>query len=603
MGGKAPRQMIASVHQRMRFAKRKATLNSSSQPSQARGRTARRSSRSRSRSRSPVYSDEEDAKVIEYDVTYESSFYAHYFATEEVPKPKTDLFVPSISNASTIDPLNVSEKENWIGVSFASKFDGEGMTKIGRPNLNLVLVLDVSSSMNWGFLGDQLSKHKIEVCKTCILKLLTQLRPDDTFGLVIFNTASTVIQPLTKWSDTKVDELKTKINRLRASGGTVITTGIESANKMIQTVEESNDSANRIWFFTDMEVCTTDGQSFTNLIQKNSREAVFSTISGVGMDLESSIIERISKTAGCNYSNVRSSGGFEDYVENEFNYSVTPIAFSVSINITSKNHSFKSGFGTPELRHVKDGDKSCSLSTVFPSRQNENGETRSGILLFRANSKDGKPMKFRVSWDDVNGVVHEQTMETTFKEATKDEMKDEGEDESVYSVSGIRKAILLVRFTDFTLQYIKCRQMTSSVANLKKFEEVRKAYPKFVNYFKREMIVLKDPGLGTEYSHLIDDATADDIPVDELTKQEKFALEDMKIIKKPPPSSSSSSTSSAPMGQDQEDATTCCVCLTNAKNILLRPCRHVCLCDECAPKVQKCPLCSEVITKRTKVYL
>jgi hypothetical protein len=30
--------------------------------------------------------------------------------------------------------------------------------------------------------------------------------------------------------------------------------GIESANKMIQTVEESNDSANRVWFFTDMEV-------------------------------------------------------------------------------------------------------------------------------------------------------------------------------------------------------------------------------------------------------------------------------------------------------------------------------------------------------------
>jgi hypothetical protein len=35
--------------------------------------------------------------------------------------------------------------------------------------------------------------------------------------------------------------------------------------------------------FFDEQVNVSDGQSFTNLIQKNSREAVFSTISGVGM--------------------------------------------------------------------------------------------------------------------------------------------------------------------------------------------------------------------------------------------------------------------------------------------------------------------------------
>jgi hypothetical protein len=36
---------------------------------------------------------------------------------------------------------------------------------------------------------------------------------------------------------------------------------------------------------------------------------------GIGLDLTSSIIENVSKTAGCNYANVRSTSNFKEIMD------------------------------------------------------------------------------------------------------------------------------------------------------------------------------------------------------------------------------------------------------------------------------------------------
>ena len=39
----------------------------------------------------------------------------------------------------------------------------------------------------------------------------------------------------------------------------------------------------------------------------------------------------------------------------------------------------------------------------------------------------------------------------------------------------------------------------------------------------------------------------------------------------------------------------CIICMDNDKNTIIRPCNHMCLCDECAEEVKKnsllCPIC------------
>jgi hypothetical protein len=47
----------------------------------------------------------------------------------------------------------------------------------------------------------------------------------------------------------------------------------------------------------------------------------------------------------------------------------------------------------------------------------------------------------------------------------------------------------------------------------------------------------------------------------------------------------------------------CCICSDSNKCIMFEPCRHVSCCEGCAPKVDACPLCRQVPTRKVPVYL
>ena len=52
----------------------------------------------------------------------------------------------------------------------------------------------------------------------------------------------------------------------------------------------------------------------------------------------------------------------------------------------------------------------------------------------------------------------------------------------------------------------------------------------------------------------------------------------------------------------QEDKS-CCVCLENQVECVLRPCNHGCVCVDCAPLLKDCPLCRCKIKSWNKVYM
>lgn len=47
----------------------------------------------------------------------------------------------------------------------------------------------------------------------------------------------------------------------------------------------------------------------------------------------------------------------------------------------------------------------------------------------------------------------------------------------------------------------------------------------------------------------------------------------------------------------------CDVCMDGDKCIMFELCRHVCVCEACAPMVDKCPLCRQTPTRKVAIYL
>ncbi len=620
-GGKAPRSTVAF----QAFAKRKQAV--------AKQLGKKEVTEAELEAEAPV--------VVTHDVSYESSFYAHHFTAQ----PTTEDFLPSFGVATTTNPLENDDNtkvEHWLSVNFNSRLDGTGI-RTHRARLNLVITLDISGSMSDAFAGEP-GNTKLQVAKQSLLTLLKQLEPDDALGIVLFNHTATILQPIEKIRSLNQKKLEDDIRKLRASGGTNISQAITAASELYDSLtnNDNNMISRRIFFLTDMEVSSEDGNAFLKRIQTNAQDhTIWATVVGVGLDLGDQVIQSVSRTIGCNYCNVRSAQTFDELMDAEFAYTVTPIGFNIEMILTGDRYVIGQGYGSPEVQQLTGDKPTVNLVTEFPAPMNDKGEVRGGCLLFKIidrNEKNQEERKFKMqtSWDTISGV--RQTNET--------ELEFSPEIDS-YTHAGIRKAILLVRYTSFIKRYLELRQAASTPATIDEYQSMRRQFSRLVGHFKTEMAILNDPSLDKEeYKHLLEIAQMDDIPLDAnvlpappaaaaaaaaavpttppahktiptleniprrdlqtLAKQHsiKGNLKNEELIRKLSDVIGSGTTTAATRGTN---ADVCCICLTNHSSVTLLPCGHTCLCGDCADKQQdqlsKCPLCRQDIFRPTEPAL
>jgi len=395
---------------------------------------------------------ENDFLPLHTDLTYEGLFSDYYFDTGAGQQCEK-LFCPSYSYAIAQDPLSEKD-EYYLSVGLNS---GIRESDFERKKLNLVVVLDISGSMQSAFdryyydqFGNQVerpgapeddfAKAKINVATESIAGMIDHLRDDDRLGIVLFNQGAHVAKPLESMGAADRERLKENILAIHAQGSTNMEAGIRAGTALFEAVLDADpdEYESRIIFLTDAMPNTDLVSEFGlfGMIEKNARKNIHATVIGIGVDFNTELVEHITKVSGANYYSVHSSSSFLDRMTDEFEFMVTPLVFDLALRLESDGYSIGQVYGSPEA-DLATGEI-MRINTLFPSKVKD-GQTKGGIVLLKLEKTSGDAsITLDASYRDRAGRTGGDSV--TF------ELEDRGA--GFYENTGIRKGILLAKYAE-----------------------------------------------------------------------------------------------------------------------------------------------------------
>ncbi|MDY3559557.1 VIT and VWA domain-containing protein [Gemmata sp. JC673] len=196
-----------------------------------------------------------------------------------------------------------------------------------RAARDLVLVLDTSSSM---------SDIKMQQAKKAVKFCLSQLQPEDRFGVVRFSTTVTKFRPELVAANKDYLALATKwIDGLKTSGGTAIWPALEDALAM-----RSSDPSRpfTMVFFTDGQPTvdeTNADKIVKNVLAKNTGNTRIFTF-GVGDDVNAAMLDQLADSTRAVSTYVREAEDIEVKVSGLYAKISNPVLTDVQLT-TSEN--------------------------------------------------------------------------------------------------------------------------------------------------------------------------------------------------------------------------------------------------------------------------
>ena len=242
----------------------------------------------------------------------------NYFPYDyEGPK---DIETPFNANISVVDsPWKEGNKLIHIGIK------GYDIDDDNRPQSNLVFLLDVSGSMN--------QPDKLPLLKNSFKLLLSELKPDDTVGIVVYaGSAGTVLPP------TKVKHKQTILNALeslRAGGSTAGAAGIQGAYALAEQ-NFDDDAVNRIILATDgdFNVGMSSNEELKKLIEKKRESGIFLSVLGFGQgNLNDHLMQTLAQNGNGIAAHIDSLSEAQKVLVDEATSSLFPIAKDVKIQV------------------------------------------------------------------------------------------------------------------------------------------------------------------------------------------------------------------------------------------------------------------------------
>jgi hypothetical protein len=431
---------------------------------------------------------------------------------------------------------------------------------------------DMSYS-SWGqFRASNNENAKLEVAKQCLLAVARQLEPGDELGVVLFNHTHEVLVPLTTVG-AKPAQFRTalakKLQDVCAGGGTDLAEGFQaaldlfgqqpansrttrtprtagkgkgrkkSATAATAAVTAASSSASegdsqvtvsRVLFLTDMQSDQHDEDAVLALASaaaadsttKRNRNAeakstgpIYTSITGIGVDLSVGAVRALSQTPGGRYGSVASAAEFSRVAGSDtmLVHEAVPVAFDITATVVGIDHAvapprpplssstsflpppppsssgsatveavrLEAGCGHPEAAAVKPGDTQVTFSSEFAA--SEKGEPPILLRLSgcdQARGPSGCAVKF--TWRNFDGSPGAATLTvppglgaeipallpsppsplvSSSALSVPSSISNTGtgngsnsNNESAFTNLNIRKALALVRFVDFQESYM-----------------------------------------------------------------------------------------------------------------------------------------------------
>lgn len=383
----------------------------------------------------------------------------YHFPTDGVHGGATDtLFAPTYATAVSDDPVG-GERERYLAVGLDSTLS---VADFERPRLDLVVVLDVSGSMDARFdryyydergrrrdvadhdvadhdAADHDRATKLDAATASLCELSEQLRPDDRFAVVLFNDSARVAKPLRDVASTDVAAIRRHVRDVRAGGGTNVVAGFDAARDLLARSASSTREAveRRVVFLTDAmpNAGETGTSDLVDRFEDATERGIHTTFVGVGLDANADLVDELSKIRGANHVFVHSAAAFERRLGDEFDYLVTPLVYDLSLDVVADGYEIADVHGSPNADAAT--GEVMHTATLFPTPKRD-GETRGGIVLVELERTGDDPaLALDASWTERDGTAGNARVTIRFPD---------GDVARHYGHDGVRKAVALTRY-------------------------------------------------------------------------------------------------------------------------------------------------------------
>jgi Ca-activated chloride channel homolog len=158
--------------------------------------------------------------------------------------------------------------------------------RLGRPKVNLALVLDNSHSMEGDALDD---------IKRASLALIESLQPGDHLALIVFSSKTEILVPSTPLTSASIAELRRKVSHMKAWGTTDLEGGLAAG---VNEVTKHYDAAgiNRVVLLGDG--VPNDASNIVPLAQAAGERGVPVTALGFGLEYDETLMAQIAQRSG-----------------------------------------------------------------------------------------------------------------------------------------------------------------------------------------------------------------------------------------------------------------------------------------------------------------